>query len=251
MRSSGWTFHPIQGDDGIYAIRTDGSGLKQLANVDATTLGWVGSSVAVQRTVTPYPAIDYAIEMLSFEGQATSLFASTRMAYYNLAPDGGALLVTDAQGETRGGSQKSVDLLALDGSITHTFGIYSNMTQSIWVTDWSSDSSQIAFANLRRENDRFGRRRVITDLKSRGVHSEVIDKAVAGAYEGVNEEALAREYLRRKRLQKPADQKQAARIFRQLVRAGFGSRTAFAILKKWNVDGETLEALEGEPSDPS
>jgi regulatory protein len=102
------------------------------------------------------------------------------------------------------------------------------------------------FSSLRKENDKFGRRRVITDLKARGVHSDVIDKAVAGAYEGVNEESLARDYLRRKRLPKPANQKQAARIFRALVRAGFGTRTIIAILKKWDVDDEVLTALETE-----
>ncbi|MGZ4840078.1 MAG: regulatory protein RecX [Terriglobales bacterium] len=102
------------------------------------------------------------------------------------------------------------------------------------------------YSSLRRENDKFGRRRVITDLKSRGVHSEVIDKAIAGTYENVNEEKLAREYLRRKRLPKPSDQKQAARIFRSLLRAGFGTRTIIAILKKWDVDDEVLTALETE-----
>jgi regulatory protein len=102
------------------------------------------------------------------------------------------------------------------------------------------------YSSLRRENDKFGRRRVITDLKSRGVHSDVIDKAIAGTYENVNEEKLAREYLRRKRLPKPSDQKQAARIFRSLVRAGFGTRTIIAILKKWDVDDEVLTALETE-----
>jgi SOS response regulatory protein OraA/RecX len=62
----------------------------------------------------------------------------------------------------------------------------------------------------------------------------------------VNEEKLAREYLRRKRLEKPKDRKQTARIFRQLVRAGFGSKTIFTILKKWDVDEETLSVLDGE-----
>jgi len=52
--------------------------------------------------------------------------------------------------------------------------------------------------------------------------------------------------LHRKRLQKPKNQKDAARIFRQLARAGFGAKTIFAILKKWDVDDETLTALEGE-----
>jgi regulatory protein len=102
------------------------------------------------------------------------------------------------------------------------------------------------YTSLRKENDKFGRRRVITELKSRGVHSEVIDKAVAGIYDGVNEETQARAYLRRKRLQEPTDQKQAARIFRTLVRAGFGTRTIISILKKWDVDDEVLTALETE-----
>jgi len=103
-----------------------------------------------------------------------------------------------------------------------------------------------AYSSFRRDNEKFGRRRVITDLRTKGVHSEVIEKAVASVYDDVNEERQAREYLRRKRLVKPKDQKQAARIFRQLMRAGFGSKTIFTILKKWDVDDETLSALEGE-----
>ncbi len=102
------------------------------------------------------------------------------------------------------------------------------------------------YSSLRRENDRFGRRRVTMDLKARGVHSEVIEKAVSATYDNVNEESLARDYLRRKRLQKPSDQKQAARIFRSMVRAGFGTRTIIAILKKWDVEDEVLSALETE-----
>ena len=106
-----------------------------------------------------------------------------------------------------------------------------------------------AYSAFRRDNEKFGRMRVITDLKAKGVHGEVIEKAVDSAYEDVNEEKQARNYLRRKRLHKPKDQKQTARIFRQLARAGFGSRTIFSILKKWDVDDEeTLTALEGESS---
>jgi SOS response regulatory protein OraA/RecX len=48
---------------------------------------------------------------------------------------------------------------------------------------------------------------------------------------------------------KPKDQKQTARIFRQLARAGFGTKTIFTILKKWDVDEETLSALEGESTE--
>jgi regulatory protein len=103
-----------------------------------------------------------------------------------------------------------------------------------------------AFSSFRRDNEKFGRRRVITDLKIKGVHGEVIEKAVASAYDEVNEEKQAREYLRRKRLKKPSNQKETARIFRGLMRAGFGAKTIFAILKKWDVDEEMLSALETE-----
>jgi len=114
-----------------------------------------------------------------------------------------------------------------------------------------NDSQYAAyFSSLRRDNQKFGRQRVVTDLKVKGVHGDVIDKAVSSVYDDVKEESLAREYLRRKRLQKPKDrdQKQAARIFRNLMRAGFGAKTIFAILKKWDVDEETITELESEAS---
>lgn len=110
-----------------------------------------------------------------------------------------------------------------------------------------NDSQYAAsFSSMRRDNQKFGRMRVITDLKAKGVHGTVIEKAVETAFEEVNEEKQAREYLRKKRLEKPKDQKQAARIFRQLMRAGFRMKTIFVILKKWDVDDDTLTALEGE-----
>ena len=112
-----------------------------------------------------------------------------------------------------------------------------------------NDSHYAAFfSSLRRDNQKLGRRRVITELKIKGVHSEVIDKAVDAAFEGVNEEKQARDYLRKKRIDKPAkgDQKATARVFRQLARAGFGSKTIFTVLKKWDVDDETLSILESE-----
>ena len=106
-----------------------------------------------------------------------------------------------------------------------------------------------AYSSFRRDNEKFGRRRVVTDLKVKGVHGEVIEQAVSGAYDEVSDEAQARAYIRRKRLKKPADQKQAARIFRQLVRAGFASKSIFKILKSWDVDEEMLTALESETSE--
>ncbi len=103
-----------------------------------------------------------------------------------------------------------------------------------------------AYSSFRRDNEKFGRRRVITDLKIKGVHGEVIDKAVSSVYDEVSDEKQARTYMHRKRLKKPDSQKQAARIFRQLTRAGFASKTIFKILKQWDIDEETLTALESE-----
>ncbi len=103
-----------------------------------------------------------------------------------------------------------------------------------------------AYSSYRKDNEKFGRMRVISDLKARGVHADVISKTVASAYAGSDEEALAREYLRRKRLKKPQDAREAARVFRALVRAGYTSRTIVRILKKWEVDAEVLSTLEDE-----
>jgi len=103
-----------------------------------------------------------------------------------------------------------------------------------------------SYARFRKENEKFGRMRVVQDLKAKGVHGDIIESVVGAAYSNVNEEQLARAFLQRKRMAKPIGQKQAARIFRMLVRAGFGSRVIFRILKKWDVDDETLLALESE-----
>jgi regulatory protein len=103
-----------------------------------------------------------------------------------------------------------------------------------------------SYTRFRKENEKFGRMRVTQDLKAKGVHGDIIDSAVRSAYDEVNEEQLARDFLKRKRISKPADQKQAAKIFRALARAGFPSRVIFRILKNWDVDEEVITALEEE-----
>ena len=103
-----------------------------------------------------------------------------------------------------------------------------------------------AYSSFRRDNEKFGKRRVITDLRVKGVHADVIEKVVDEAYSAVNEEELARAYLKRKRLKKPANEKEAARIFRGLMRAGFGVGVAIKVLKNWQVEDELLTALQEE-----
>ncbi len=103
-----------------------------------------------------------------------------------------------------------------------------------------------SYSRFRKENEKFGRQRVVQDLKAKGVHGDIIEKTVGAAYQDVNEEQLAREFLARKRIRKPATQKDAAKVFRTLVRAGFASKVIFRILKMWDVDEATITALEGE-----
>ena len=103
-----------------------------------------------------------------------------------------------------------------------------------------------AYSSFRRDNQKFGRRRVTTDLKVKGVHSDVIEKVVDESYPAVNEEEQARAYLKRKRLKQPENDKETARIFRGLMRAGFSVGIAIKVLKNWNVDEEVLTALQEE-----
>lgn len=109
------------------------------------------------------------------------------------------------------------------------------------------------YAKLRQENSSFGRRRVQQDLMRKGVHAEVIGPSLDAAYEGVGEEELARRHLERKRVRQPASDKEAARVVRMLMRAGFSMGTILRILKKWDVQDDALVALESaeaEESDP-
>jgi len=107
------------------------------------------------------------------------------------------------------------------------------------------------YAKLRQENSSFGKRRVRQDLAVKGVKAEVIASTLDAAYEGVNEEELARKHLERKRVKKPATEKEAARVMRMLVRAGFSSGVVYSILKKWDVPDETLSALESVEDPPA
>jgi regulatory protein len=110
-----------------------------------------------------------------------------------------------------------------------------------------NDSNYAAsYSAYRRDTEKFGRRRIATDLKVKGVHPDVIEKAVNEAYAAVNEPAQARAFLKRKRLKKPSTNKEAARIFRALIRAGFAVGVSIKVLKDWKVDDDFLSALEEE-----
>ena len=100
------------------------------------------------------------------------------------------------------------------------------------------------YTRLRKENDKFGQRRVRQSLRQKGVAAAVVEQTIGESYAGTNEEKLARQYLDRKRIRKPADEKDTARVMRRLVAAGFSTGVIYKILRQWDVPEESLTALE-------
>jgi regulatory protein len=106
------------------------------------------------------------------------------------------------------------------------------------------------FSRLRRENDKFGQRRVRQALGQKGVSSKIVEQVVTESYAKTDEETLARQYLDCKRLRKPADQKETARVMRRLVTAGFSIGVIYRILRQWDVADESLSALDNLADEP-
>lgn len=107
------------------------------------------------------------------------------------------------------------------------------------------------YTRLRKENEKFGRRRVQQDLVQKGIHKDLVASTLATAYDEVDEVALAREYIARKRMKRPEGEdakKQAARIMGRLMRAGFSAGTIFKVLREWDIAVEEIEEPEVDES---
>ena len=105
------------------------------------------------------------------------------------------------------------------------------------------------YTRLRRENQGFGKFRVLRDLKSRRVAPALADKVVADAFRDVDESALIEEYLRRKlrysdRRPTLEDPRKLASLYRMLLRAGFTSAKIFESLRKLSARSEWVDGLE-------
>jgi regulatory protein len=105
------------------------------------------------------------------------------------------------------------------------------------------------FARLRQENEKLGQRTVRQKLQQKGVSRGIVDETLEARYANTDEETLARAYLERKRIRKPEDEKQTARVMRRLVAAGFSTRAIYKILRQWDVPDESLAALDSLGSD--
>jgi regulatory protein len=104
------------------------------------------------------------------------------------------------------------------------------------------------YTRLRKEGQKLGRRRVQQDLAAKGIASDLIGAAITTAYEGIDEPALAREYIARKRMKQPSGpnaQKETARTMGRLLRAGFSAAAIFKVLREWGIEVDEFEPEEG------
>lgn len=106
------------------------------------------------------------------------------------------------------------------------------------------------FTRLRHENEKLGQRTVRQKLQQKGVAPALVNEAVEARYDGTDEEALARQHLERKRIRKPTNEKETARVMRRLIAAGFSTSVIYKVLRQWDVPDDTLSALDNldEPS---
>jgi regulatory protein len=100
------------------------------------------------------------------------------------------------------------------------------------------------FTRLRQENEKLGQRTVRQKLQQKGVAARIVEESIEARYGGTDEEALARQYLERKRIRKPEDEKATARVMRRLVTAGFTTGVIYRILRQWDVPDEALSQLD-------
>jgi len=105
------------------------------------------------------------------------------------------------------------------------------------------------YARLRQENEKLGSRGVRRKLAQKGVPAGIANDAVDARYSGTDEEALARKHLEQKRIRKPTNEKETARVMRRLVAAGFSTVVIYKILRQWDVPDETLTLLESIDAD--
>jgi regulatory protein len=103
------------------------------------------------------------------------------------------------------------------------------------------------YTRVRKEHEKLGRRRVQQDLMQKGVGRELVASTLETAYEDVDEVALARQYIARKRMKQPSGenaQKETARAMNRLLRAGFSSRAVYKVLREWELPEALIEGMQ-------
>lgn len=112
-----------------------------------------------------------------------------------------------------------------------------------------------AFAVARRDNQGFGRLRVLRDLRQRRVAPEVAERAVREAYRDTDEPELIANFLSRKYRNVAlaewlTDPKNLAAAYRRLRGAGFTAANILAVLRRYLHESHQVEALESLAAEP-
>ena len=102
------------------------------------------------------------------------------------------------------------------------------------------------YTRLRKENEKYGKRRVQQGLMQKGIAQELTQSTLATAYDEVDEVALAKQYVERKRMKKPEGEKEVARTMRRLVAAGFSTQTIWKVLRGWGAALEEVDVVDDE-----
>jgi regulatory protein len=106
-----------------------------------------------------------------------------------------------------------------------------------------------SFASWRRENDGFGKTRVLRDLMARRVAPAVAKQAAEAAYKSVDETAMIEKFLERKYRGKDLgallqEEKHLASAYRKLRAAGFAMGNSIRVLKRYAAEAERLEEMK-------
>ncbi|HUB80330.1 MAG TPA: RecX family transcriptional regulator [Bryobacteraceae bacterium] len=106
-----------------------------------------------------------------------------------------------------------------------------------------------SYAASRLSGDKFGRTRVIRDLRQHRVAPELAERAVENVYQDVDEVALIEEWVRRKyrtatREGLFQDKNDLAAAYRRLVRAGFRTGEILKVLRRFARNPELLDGFE-------
>lgn len=102
------------------------------------------------------------------------------------------------------------------------------------------------YTRLRKENEKYGKRRVQQGLMQKGIAQELTQSTLATAYDEIDEVALAKQYAERKRMKKPVGEKEVARTMRRLVAAGFSTQTIWKVLRGWGAPLEEVDIVDDD-----
>lgn len=105
------------------------------------------------------------------------------------------------------------------------------------------------YAAARLSGEKFGRTRVIQDLRQHRVAPALAERTVQKVYQDVDEEALIEEWIRRKYRLAPREglfreDKDLAAAYRRLLRAGFRTGEIIRVLKRFAKNPELLDTFE-------